>query len=67
MRSAGLQEVYLKAPKGARWYNAYVDGFLEGGAEGAFHGWKAEGEDLGDAVPHLGGSLGFLIQGQYYE
>ena len=52
----------------SRWYNASVDGFLERGAEGAWHGWGAEGEDL-EYMPFLTWHelSSFLRHGQWYE
>ncbi|MDA0171226.1 hypothetical protein OJ998_19145 [Solirubrobacter taibaiensis] len=52
----------------SRWYNASVDGFLERGAEGAWHGWGAEGEDL-EYMPFLTWEelCSFLRSGQWYE
>jgi len=52
----------------SRWYNASVDGFLERGAEGAWHGWGAEGEDL-EYMPFLTWKelCSFLRSGQWYE
>ena len=52
----------------SRWYNASVDGFLERGAEGAWHGWRAEGEDL-EFMPFLTWKelCSFLRSGQWYE
>ena len=52
----------------SRWYNADVAGFLERGAEGAWHGWDAEAEDLED-MPFLAWDelLDFLRSGQWYE
>jgi hypothetical protein len=52
----------------SRWYNASVEGFLERGAQGAWHGWDAEGEDLED-MPFVDWDelMAFLRSGQWYE
>jgi hypothetical protein len=58
----------LDTKAGQRWYNFGVDGFLERGAEGAFHGWDPHPEDIED-LSWLGWEEihYFLIMGQYYE
>ena len=52
----------------SRWYNTSVEGFLSAGAAGAFHGYKAEGEDL-EFMPYLGVRelKDFFRSGQWYE